>query len=342
MATKFQKTGLLAILLALASCTQTNPGLVGADQPLVWPPESTGNRIQFLSEITQPRNIRSSKGQLSRIFSMIVGTRTVTLTAPRNVTKDRDGFLYILDSNGIVHVIDEISGKYHWFPETRTNNYLNPVNIASAKDRIYISDSQSAVVHVFEEQGRSYLKSFGDGLFSRPTGIAYHPVTNELLILDTKDSVLFVFDADTLALKKVIGGDNQPPVFHFPTNIIVGADDNIYISDSLNFKIQVLDASLNLQSSFGDPGIVPGSFSRPKGLATDSEDHVYVVDALFDNIQIFEPDGTLLLAFGGPGNGPGQFWLPSAIFIDRNDKIYVADQYNRRVQVFQYIKGSDQ
>ena len=130
-----------------------------------------------------------------------------------------------------------------------------------------------------------------------------------------------------------------PGQFNFPTNIARGADGRLYVTDTMNFRVQVFDADGGFLSAFGKLGDGAGDFDKPKGVAVDSAGHVYVVEGLNDVVQIFDESGRLLLAFGGSGSGDGQFWLPSGIAIV-NDLVYVADSANRRVQMFEYLKAS--
>ena len=93
---------------------------------------------------------------------------------------------------------------------------------------------------------------------------------------------------------------------------------NLYVSDSLNSRIQVFDREGHFLRSWGKRGVFPGDFSQPKGIACDVRGYVYVVDSHFENVQVFNPEDKLLLAFGSEGNGPGEFWLPVGIFADND------------------------
>ena len=126
-------------------------------------------------------------------------------------------------------------------------------------------------------------------------------------------------------------------LFNFPTNITRGADGRLFVTDTLNFRVQVFDADGRPLGVFGRPGDTPGDFDKAKGIALDSAGHVYVVEGLNDVVQIYQPDGRLLLVFGGSGAGDGQLWLPSGITI-ANDVVYVADAANQRVQMFEYVR----
>jgi sugar lactone lactonase YvrE len=132
-------------------------------------------------------------------------------------------------------------------------------------------------------------------------------------------------------------GDGQ---FNFPSFVAVGAQGDIYISDTLNFRIQIFDPQYKFVQRFGRQGNKFGQFNRPKGIALDSYQNLYVVDSDFCNFQIFDPKERLLMFLGGWGPAPGRFALPAGIAIDKQNYIYVTDQNNRRIQIFQLLNGA--
>ncbi len=343
----FSQTISLVCLFMLAGCAQQSQFVMPPASDLFWPSPPEVARIQYLYQFSDPADLNIRPGWLRRLVGAFRGAQEKSIGNSYGLTVDAEGRLYLVDNYyQAVHVFDAQNGQYHRFPERPADDFVNPVGVALGNGgRIFVSDSVAGRVHVFAEQGRQYLGSLGEGQLRRPTGLAVNDQLGELLVLDTVASHLLVYDVDTLMLKRVVGRPNEPPgaeqLFHAPTNIALAADGRAYVSDSLNFRIQILNAELEAVGNFGYAGNGPGSFSRPKGLAIDSDGHVYVIDALFDNVQIFDPQGNLLLAFGGPGNVPGKFWLPNAIHIDSQDRIYVSDSYNKRVQVFQYIKQEE-
>ena len=143
--------------------------------------------------------------------------------------------------------------------------------------------------------------------------------------------------AGGLFLDSVLGQRGAGPgEFNFPTYLWWGNDARLYVSDALNFRIQMFDGDGRVVGQFGRLGDGSGDAARQKGVATDSLGHVYVVDSLFHAFQIFDAKGDFLLGVGNRGGDPGEFWLPTGIFIDQ-DLIYVADSYNSRIQVFQHM-----
>jgi len=337
----------IAGLCLLAACAPQAPSIEMPESDLVWPEPPATPRIRFLYTLAEPEDIDIRAGFFGRIMGAFRGPEARGIHSPYGLTRDAEGRLYVVDNfYQAVHVYDPGKNKYYRFPEKSPEAFRNPVDIAlGSGGRIYVSDSVAGRVHVFSQQGTKYLRSIGAGQLQRPTGLAVNHKTGELLVLDTMASQLLVFDEGDLSLKRTVGGDNgdsgSASMFHLPTNVAVAGNGRVYVTDSMNFRIQALSAELELTGSFGAAGNVPGNFSRPKGLATDSDGHVYVIDALFDNVQIFDDQGDLLLAFGAPGHEPGKFWLPNAIFIDPDDRIYVSDSHNKRVQVFQYLKQAE-
>ena len=311
---------------------------------LEWPAVPEPARIRYLYEIRTPTDIDINPGLFGRLAAALKGDEETEVTRPYGIAVADSKAIYIVDNAyQAVHVFDPQKNDYFAFPKAPIKDFINPVNIAlGSNGRIYVSDSVSARVHIFGDKGREYLGSLGQGTLSRPTGLAVNPQTNELLVLDTKASVLFVYDEPSLDFKRTVGQVQDSAEnfigFHYPTNVAVSNEGKVIIADSLNFRIRVMDENLQPITEFGAPGNAPGNFSRPKGIATDSDGHIYIIDAIFDNVQVFEENGDLLLAFGGPGSAPGQFWLPNAIAIDDRDRIYVSDAYNNRIQVFQYLK----
>jgi len=337
----------VACVFLLAGCAPQAPITEIPVSDLVWPQPPATPRIRFLYTLTEPEDIDIKAGFFRKVMGAFRGPEARGIHSPYGLTRDAEGRLYVVDNfYQAVHVYDAGKNKYYRFPKKSPEAFRNPVDIAlGTGGRIYVSDSVAGLVHVFSDRGARYSGSIGAGQLQRPTGLAVNHKTGELLVLDTVVSQLLVFDERDLSLKRTVGGDNEDgdsvSLFHLPTNVAVAGDGRVYVTDSMNFRIQVLSADLEVTGSFGAAGNVPGNFSRPKGLATDSDGHVYVVDALFDNVQIFDDEGNLLLSFGAPGHEPGEFWLPNAIFIDPEDRIYVSDSHNKRVQVFQYLKQAE-
>ncbi len=310
---------------------------------IIWPIPPEVPRIRFVNSISRPEDLNITEGIFKRFFRFLKGSEERSIVTPYGVAADTDGRLFVVDTfNGNVHVFDSRNGDYHTFPRKGTS-FVLPIDIAiDRKGNIFVTDSKEAVVKVFKKHGKKYIREIGRGILNRPTGIAVNEKTGELLVVDTIHSNIIRYDLDTYRLKGIIGREGSDTgMFHYPTNIFVSGDGLIFVSDSLNSRIQIFTQEWKFLNAFGKPGDSPGHFARPRGVAVDSDGNIYVVDALFDNVQIFNKEGRLLMDFGSSGHRYGEFWLPSGIFIDSNDRIYVSDSYNKRVQIFQYMKGDE-
>lgn len=331
------------LFLATQACVKDTPITPETGPDIVWPPAPEIPRIRFVAAVSQPQDLQIRPGVFKRLFDYLIGKTEVPMVAPYGVETDSAGRLYVVDTFlRTVHVFDVKGGAYYLFP-SEPANLVSPIDIAieNTNGRIYISDSQTGVVKVFQDAGQKFAGEIGKGILARPTGMAVNEKTAELLVVDTLQAAVFRFNlADRQLTGKFGGSGRAPGRFNFPTNIFVDRDGLIFVADSLNFRIQEFTPAGEFRREFGSIGNSPGHFSRPKGVAVDSDGNIYVVDGLFDNVQIFDRNARLLMDFGRPGSGYGEFWLPTGIFIDSGDRIYVSDTYNKRVQIFQYLKGN--
>jgi DNA-binding beta-propeller fold protein YncE len=127
-----------------------------------------------------------------------------------------------------------------------------------------------------------------------------------------------------------------------PTGIAVGPDGLIYVCDTWNHRVVILDNTGRLIREFGtfqdtqdspDPTVAPGDFFGPRDVAVTS-DEIYVVDTGNERVQVFAYDGTFRRAFGGYGTELGKLIEPVGIAIGPDGRIYVADSGNARIAVF--------
>ena len=126
-----------------------------------------------------------------------------------------------------------------------------------------------------------------------------------------------------------------------PRAVAVGPNGLLYVADSGNNRIQVLDADGNFVRAWGSAGAGPGQFQEPWGIAVSDEGRVYVADTWNHRIQVFDLEGRFLFTWGRfadtkgePNAEPGVFWGPRDIVLDAEGNVYVADTGNKRIQKF--------
>jgi DNA-binding beta-propeller fold protein YncE len=332
----------VTLILGPGGCTKEIDKAHPPDPDIVWPPAPEIPRIRFINAVSKPQDLHIKRGVFKKFFDYLTGKTAVSMIAPYSVETDSAGRLYTVDTFlRTVLVFDVEDNAYYPF-SSENSKLMSPIDLAIDEKRgtTYVSDSQGGVVKIFQDRGKKWVAEIGKGVLQRPTGIAVNPDTSELIVVDTKLATIFRYDLNNHQLKgQFAGRGSADGQLNYPTHVCVTGDGNIFVTDALNFRIQVFSAEGKFLKKFGSAGDNPGYLARPRGVAVDSDGNIYVVDGLFDNVQMFDKDFRLLMAFGSPGNGYGQFWLPAGIYTDPNDTIYVSDNYNKRIQIFQYLKG---
>ena len=72
---------------------------------------------------------------------------------------------------------------------------------------------------------------------------------------------------------------SQEGKFNYPTHVALDAVGDVYVMDSLNFRVQIFDRTGKFLSQFGGTGTSIHDFMKPKGIAVDSEGHIWVSDS---------------------------------------------------------------
>jgi DNA-binding beta-propeller fold protein YncE len=326
--------------LVVGGCASAPPA---PEQPkLVWPAPPLPSRIEFVRNITSEDDLKSEKSLAASMAVFLAGEQIPEgrIAQPAGLAISEDGQrLYVADPlQHKVFIFDFAAKKLG-----KIESVGYPTGVAlDDQENIYVTDGVTKSVVVFDRAG-TRLREITDGSLVRPNGVAVDSRNDRVYVVDTgnaeaKEQNVKVFNRAGQrvgAIGGAPGGDLGQ--FSYPTFVTVDAQGNVYVSDSLNARIQKFDATGNFLTAFGKQGSAWGEFDRPKGVAVDTFGNVYVVDSGWSNVQIFNPKGQILLFFGGRGPVPGMMKNPMAIAIDRNNRIYVGDYLNHRIGVYQLV-----
>jgi sugar lactone lactonase YvrE len=261
------------------------------------------------------------------------------------------------DSKGLVYVGDQKVGAVFIFnPQTHDTQlirngfeahfgWINGLAIDD-DDRLFVADGKMRHVLIFSAK-HELDGQINEGLVD-PVGLALDTNNRFLYVADTQQDQILVYDADTLKLLRRMGtgGKNHflttPGDFAAPEGVAVDKDGNVYVTDTLNDRVEIFDADGSFISTFGKAGDGPGNFARPKGIAIDSDGHIWVADEMQDRLQVFNKEGQLLTYIGlGHGELPGQFKALVGVGIDKQNHVFTTEQYPGRMQMFRYVTDEE-
>ena len=358
MLSQILKPGYFLAILALSALS----GCAGTgdkqEQSPFYPQPPSPPRIQYLTSFSGPNDLEPD----SSLSDFVLGEETASdslINKPYGVAI-HDGRLYVVDIRGPGYAIFDLKNKkFDIIYGSFTGKMKKPINITIDKDGTkYVCDTGRSLILVYDKDNK-FLRLLGDGKSFKPSDSVI--VGDKLFVTDIKNHRLVVLDKTTGKLLSTIGsvGSKEGELF-YPTNLAVGPDNNLYVSETGNFRVQKFTLDGKFLRSFGKVGTGLGQFARPKGIALDRDGNMHVVDAAFENVQIFNKDGKLLMFYGEPGGKRSNINLPTGIVIDYDNVDYfkkfakpgfeleyiilVANQFGKsKVNVFGFgrMKGMD-
>jgi DNA-binding beta-propeller fold protein YncE len=271
------------------------------------------------------------------------------LLNPYGVAVDSKGLLYIADAKvGAIFIFNTETDDVTLIKNGIDAHFKLVMGLAmDDSDHLFATDSGKHEVMEFDASHK-FVGSFGSLELRNPCGIALDLENRYLYVADADLDQVIVFDADTHAVLRRLGttGKNHTLTdagnFSKPTNVAVGKDGDVFITDTLNDRVEVFDADGLFVRTFGKNGDCAGCFARPKGIATDSDGHVWVVDAMLNRVQVFTPEGDILLAFGSYGVQPAEFQALTGIGFDaKRNRMFTTEQMFGRAQMFRYYTDAE-
>ncbi len=216
-----------------------------------------------------------------------------------------------------------------------------------AHNRILVADTGNQRVEIFDATSLALIATLGQtdvagadgGHFSSPAGVAVDSASNRILVADTGNDRVQIFDADsfgliaTLGQTGAVGTDN----WHFAAPQAVAIDpvsSRILVADTGNARIQLFDiASLSYQTTIGSVGAV-------SGLAIDAAGrNLFAADAGDNDVFVIQADSLATSSYLGLidsfGADNARFMTPSGLAFDpATGRIFAGDAFLNRIQVF--------
>jgi DNA-binding beta-propeller fold protein YncE len=308
---------------------------------LMWPEPPQTTRIKAVDVLASEADLGRKITARESLMKFVTGaTPTMSrIYQPRDVAVSDDGKrVYSSDfGQAAVFVFDFDKRKVTTIPSER------PFGIAlDNSENLYVAEQENKCVVVLDRQGNK-LRTIASEKIIRPAGIAIDRERQLLYVADparkaSEEHSVKVFTLEGQFVRTIGNGKGDcQGCLLFPTYVAVDKAGNVYVTSTLNSRVDVFDAKGNYLKTIGERGNSFGMFDKPKGVAIDSFGNVYVVDSGWSNVQIFNQKGQVLLYFGGRGDYPGLLKNPTGIAIDRGNRIYVADYLNYRITIYQLL-----
>jgi DNA-binding beta-propeller fold protein YncE len=255
---------------------------------------------------------------------------------------------FIADSDGgRLVVIDLARGKdstFTYIPIAPDRQYETipktpqPISVAVSPDgTLLVTDLANGRLWRVAQDG-SLLGDFPDpkererSKLTSPAGVAVGG--DEVFVSDVADHQIKVYSMGGRFLRSFGEPGIRPGQFSFVNGLAVGRDGNLYVADSNNRRVQVVDKQ-------GAPVAVLDKTDRPEGMglpravAVDRFGRVHVADTFAKSVYVYRDAGVPVFVYGRGPEDQQTLDLPEGIAVS-DDTIVVSDGGNRRVMVFSY------
>jgi uncharacterized protein (TIGR03437 family) len=140
-----------------------------------------------------------------------------------------------------------------------------------------------------------------------------------------------------------------------PLGLVVDSSGNLYIADSGNHVVRIVNSGGNISTFAGNGGLgytgdgglaVNAQLATPTGLARDTNGNLFISDSGANVVRMVTPAGLIVTIAGngssgysgdgGPAN-QATFNSASGIALDNQGDLYVADAGNNAIRLLQFV-----
>jgi len=298
------------------------------------PPSSDANRIEPLMNPNQseegsrtiipqrPKPLGYYEYRFDKSFGGY-GLGNGYFERPVDVAVDMDDNIYVCDMEGGRIQTFDSEGNFdeEWVRLSLDLASFKESNTMDEPQAIYVDYKDRArvtFIYVADTKNNRILQFNKDGTLIGPDGEEIDNTTEWITI--RKDLLWGEFGS----------GERQ---FHHPADIAVDKNDNCYILDSRNHRIQCFDDEGIFKFEFGGFGSGPGSFLKPTRIAYDPSRFgaIWVIDSKNGKFHKFDLDGTFVKAYQPMDDHGAPLPSPADLYLDTQGFLYVTDSSLNRV-----------
>ena len=254
------------------------------------------------------------------------------------VEVDADDSLYVFNRGPHpVIVLDKEGNFRRSFGEDTFSARAHGIHI-SPDNFVYLIDDSQHAVHKFTLEGK-HVWTLGESgkpapkwsgtPFNRPTHVAVSPKSGDIFVTDGYgNSRVHRYSPDGKLLLSWGQVGSDPGECLNPHNVVVDADEYVYVADRENNRVQVFDGQGKVQAIWHE-------IYRADGMCMDKNGVFYIgeLNGAHDTnspghrLCIYMKEGKRLARLGDPedGDAPGQFVAIHGCATDSRGNVYVAE-----------------
>jgi hypothetical protein len=262
------------------------------------------------------------------------------LQKPRAITIDGNDQLFIVDMTARIQAFD-LEGNYLRGWSTPAHDIGRPTGLSVDRDgNVLVADTHYHRVLIYSPQGELLRQiggthGLGRGEFGFVTDVVQDSKGNYYISEYGELDRIHKYSRDGTLIKEWGGHGREPGEFLRPQSLAIDEQDQIWVADSCNHRIQIFDTDGNLLRMWGEAGSAPGQLYYPYNILLDGQGHLYAVEYGNHRVQKFTLDGQSLGCWGESGREPGQLFNPWGLVRSSEGRLFVLDTNNHRVQEIQ-------
>ena len=255
----------------VAADKNSDKGTPHGDDPyaeFVWPPPPDEARIKLEAIYTGRADVEAKSKWKRRLMGASPQEPTDRLRKPHAVEFDSRGRILVSDwaSQALLR-FDRQENRYDVVGTRGALPLKQPLGLAvGPDDSIFVADIGLKQVIEFDPEDK--LRSvFGrPGELMNPTDVALAPDGKTLYVADSKAHKIMVFDRDTGELQSSFGEQGEAEgQFQFPTSLAINSENQIFVVDQINARVQVFDLDGSFVDTFGAMGYRFRQLRPPQG-----------------------------------------------------------------------------
>lgn len=282
------------------------------------------------------------QGELGRVDAVwgVHGVVAERMHKPRAMAIDSQDRLYLVDFTARILVYDA-DGTYlrSWKTPTSANGRPTGLTFDNQHNELLVADTHYYRVLAYTPEGELKEERTVGGVNGKSPG-EFGFVTDA--VRDSSGCLYVSEYGDNDRVQKfsptgeylLEWGSHGTEELQFkrPQNLLIDAQDRIWVCDACNHRLKVFDTNGELLFAWGKEGSAVGQMYYPYDLVMDPAGDLYVSEYGNHRIQKFTSEGKSLGVWGKQGAAPGELWSPWALVQDSQGRLHILDTENHRVQ----------